>query len=179
MNGASLNPLAKQLRARMTDAERAVWRHLRASRFAHCKFRRQQPVGRFILDYVSFAAKVVIEVDGGQHNENLADRNRDAWSESQGFRVRRFWNNDVLANIDGVLARIAECVAPSPQPLSHQGRGAQRVRESSSADAAQIVPPDHPSPLVGEGPRERGKLGHGVPGPGAASDFLTPAKAHE
>ena len=66
------------------------------------KFRRQQPIGRFIVDFVSFEKKVIIEVDGGQHSEE-ADRDREQWLRSQGFNVLRFWNNEVLENTEGVL----------------------------------------------------------------------------
>lgn len=74
-----------------------------------CKFRRQQPLGKFIVDFICFEKNLVIEIDGGQHTENEAyDQARDEWLQSQGFTVLRFWNNDVLGNIDGVADAIME-----------------------------------------------------------------------
>lgn len=83
----------KALRRDMTDAERTLWKHLRAHRLKTYKFKRQQPVGPYIADFVCFAARVVIEVDGGQHLENPADITRDAWFANNNFHVLRFWNN--------------------------------------------------------------------------------------
>jgi very-short-patch-repair endonuclease len=94
---------ARVLRARMTDAERKLWFALRDRRFAGFKFRRQVPIDRFIADFVCFEARLVIEVDGGQHAGSLQDRWRDTWFAANGFRVVRFWNNEVLSNLDGVL----------------------------------------------------------------------------
>lgn len=115
---------ARALRSRMTDAERCLWRHLRASRLESTKFKRQQPLGPYIVDFVCFHAKVIVEVDGGQHAESSTDPVRDAWLAGQGFRVLRFWNNDVLNNTEAVLERIVRFLDPSPPPLSHEGRGA-------------------------------------------------------
>lgn len=87
---------AKALHKRMTDAEQFLWRQLRAHRLVEAKFKRQQPIGPYIVDFVCFEARLVIEVDGGQHQDCNTDRIRDAWLESQGFRVLRFWNHEVL-----------------------------------------------------------------------------------
>jgi len=106
---------AKRLRTDSTDAERLLWSRLRAHRLFGLKFKRQQPIGRYIVDLVCFDAKLVIELDGGQHADAVdTDATRDAWLNSQGFRVLRFWNNDVLSNLDGVLAAIAGHLPPSP-----------------------------------------------------------------
>src|SRR6516225_8322257 len=94
---------AKALRKTMTEAEQLLWRHLRAHRMSDQKFRRQQPVGPYIVDFVHFGARLVVEADGGQHNDSTGDARRDAWLRSQGFRVLRFWNNDILQNIEAVL----------------------------------------------------------------------------
>jgi very-short-patch-repair endonuclease len=94
---------ARALRARMTDAECKLWFALRDRRFAGFKFRRQVPIDRFIADFVCFEARLVIEVDGGQHAGSLRDRWRDRWFAANGFRVVRFWNNEVLSNLEGVL----------------------------------------------------------------------------
>lgn len=115
--------IAKILRRRMTDAERRLWTQLRAYRMAQGKFKRQQPIGPYIVDFVCFRAHLVIEVDGGQHQGSQADRTRDAWLAGQGFRVLRFWDNEVLTELPAVLEKIAEALSPSPPPLSHEGRG--------------------------------------------------------
>ena len=97
------NGRARALRARPTDAERKLWEALRNRQLEGHGFRRQAPIGRYIADFVCFGRKLVVEVDGGQHATDK-DRAaaRTAWFESQGFRVLRFWNNDVLGNTDGV-----------------------------------------------------------------------------
>jgi very-short-patch-repair endonuclease len=125
---------ARQLRKNATECERLLWRHLRAHRFQGYKFRRQQPLGPYIVDFICFETRCVIEADGGQHAEALNyDAHRDAWLREQGFTVLRFWNNEVLNNLEGILERIlVTCQAiagqppPSPQPFSRQGRGAER-----------------------------------------------------
>ncbi|MCK0538695.1 endonuclease domain-containing protein [Alcanivorax quisquiliarum] len=97
---------AKELRTNMTDAEHLLWRHLRACRLNQQKFRRQQPIGRYIVDFVNFKARLIIEADGGQHNESATDQKRDSWLQSQGFQILRFWNNDILQNTEAVLQTI-------------------------------------------------------------------------
>lgn len=100
---------ARGLRKTMTDVEHAIWKELRAHRFGDLKFKRQQPLGDYVVDFVCLGKRVVIELDGGQHAENIAyDTARDNWLVGQGFRVLRFWNNDVLNNREGVLVVIAE-----------------------------------------------------------------------
>ena len=116
-----LTPIARKLRKNMTDAELKLWYHLR-NRGVCVKFRRQCPIGSYIVDFVSFEARLVVEIDGGQHSESESDKARDRWIESQGFKVLRFWNNEVLGNIEGVLDVISNEISPSPNP-SHQGRG--------------------------------------------------------
>jgi very-short-patch-repair endonuclease len=103
----------KRLRTDMTDAERKLWRNLR-SRNLGAKFRRQAPLGPFIVDFVCFDTKTIVEVDGGQHADNSKDRARDMYFTNRGYRVLRFWNNDVLKNLEGVLTRIVEVTDPSP-----------------------------------------------------------------
>ena len=121
-----LTPLARHLRAGATKEELLVWRELRAKRFANHKFKRQQPLGRFIVDFVSFDARLIIEIDGGQHNGSPEDAKRDRWLRDQGFKVLRFWNSDVHSNIDGVLTTILACLSPSPHPSPVKGEGASR-----------------------------------------------------
>jgi very-short-patch-repair endonuclease len=99
----------------MTEAERRLWYFLRAHRFKGMKFKRQAVIGRYIVDFVSFQRRLVVEVDGGQHADNEADGRRARWLEGQGFRVLRFWNNEVLSNSGGVLDVImAASENPSP-----------------------------------------------------------------
>ncbi len=100
-------PRARHLRRTMTDAERLLWRHLRGRQLGGHKFRRQVPVGRYIADFLCQEARLIVELDGGQHAERADyDDKRTAVLESLGYRVIRFWNTDVLANTDGVLTTI-------------------------------------------------------------------------
>ena len=102
-----VNPHARALRANQTEVEARLWQRLRDRQLAGAKFRRQAPFGPYIADFACLAAKLIVELDGGQHADNEeADAARTAWLEGQGFRVLRFWNNDVLANTDGVLEEI-------------------------------------------------------------------------
>ena len=103
--------LARGLRKRQTDAERALWNKLRSKQIEGVKFRRQQPIGPYIVDFVSLERKLIIEIDGGQHNERKVreeDQEREEWLKEKGYQILRFWNNDVLTNIEGVLERIKE-----------------------------------------------------------------------
>jgi very-short-patch-repair endonuclease len=93
---------ARGLRINATDAEQKLWALLRQPPFANYKFRRQVPLGRYIADFASYPAKLIIEVDGSQHADSAHDRRRDGWFAARQFRVARFWNNDVLSNIEGV-----------------------------------------------------------------------------
>ena len=98
---------ARQMRHAPTEAESMLWRHLRAGRLAAFKFKRQKPIGGFIVDFVCFAQKLVIEVDGGQHVEmQPRGEARTAWLQAQGFQVLRFWNHDVLQRRNQVLEEI-------------------------------------------------------------------------
>ena len=98
---------AAKLRNRMTDAEKLLWYFLQRENLG-CKFRRQVPLGRYIVDFATLEKSLVIEVDGGQHADSAQDKLRDADLRSEGFTVLRFWNHDVLSNSDGVLWRIRE-----------------------------------------------------------------------
>lgn len=117
---------AKALRTNQTDAELKVWQALRAGRLMGYKFKRQVPVGDFIVDFVCFEQKLIVELDGGQHMGSERDVIRDARLNTMGFRVLRFWNNEVMQNIEGVLVVILQylqIVAPSPQPSPTRGEG--------------------------------------------------------
>jgi very-short-patch-repair endonuclease len=118
-----LTDLARELRDRSTDAERLFWSRVRSHRLHGFKFKRQQPVGRYIVDFVCFEAELVVELDGGQHSANVRDAARDAWLQAQGYRVLRFWNNDVLKNIDGVIQVVLSHLDhPLPIPLPSRER---------------------------------------------------------
>jgi very-short-patch-repair endonuclease len=111
----------KTLRQNMPDAERLLWKHLRAHRLLEQKFRRQHPIGPYIVDFVHLGARLIIECDGGQHNESATDSQRDAWLREQGFKILRFWNHDILNNTESVLTKILTTL----DPLSPRGRGAR------------------------------------------------------
>ena len=102
---------ARSLRSRMTDAEKLLWSKLRANQVVGMRFRRQEPIGPYIVDFVCREASLIVEVDGGQHAASETDVARDRFLRNGGFRVVRFWNNDVLANVAGVLQVIAASVA--------------------------------------------------------------------
>jgi len=119
---------ARRLRSDQTEAEQRLWYYLRAHRFMGLKFKRQKPVGRYIVDFICHEHWFIVEVDGGQHAEQTDyDRQRDGWLREQGYRVLRFWNHEVMQQIDGVLERIRlEIVSPSPPaPLPRAGEGSK------------------------------------------------------
>ncbi|MFZ5679073.1 MAG: endonuclease domain-containing protein [Bradyrhizobiaceae bacterium] len=107
---------AKTLRVNATDAEIALWRLLRARRLADMKFRRQAPIGEWIADFVSFDRHLVVEADGSQHADSARDAARDHDLEARGFRVLRFWNNEILQNPSGVAEVILAAASNSPSP---------------------------------------------------------------
>ncbi len=117
----NLKSLARALRKNMTEAERRLWRGLRRRNLGW-KFRRQVPLGPYVCDFVSLEARVIIEVDGGQHVDDSRDPVRESWLRQQGFKVMRFWNRDVLANPEGVLEAIAAELPPAlPSPAMGGG----------------------------------------------------------
>lgn len=115
----------------MTPAEQRLWRKLSHGQIQGWKFRRQAPIGSYFADFLCLEARLIVEVDGGQHLEARAghDRERDAWLETQGFKILRFWNNQVLNEMDAVLEKIAQQLTPPPGPLP-QGEG----ENNSAAD---------------------------------------------
>ncbi len=118
---------AKSLRSNQTDAEKKLWYHLRAHRFMGRKFKRQKPIGRYVVDFVCVEEKLIIELDGGQHADNVEyDRVRDSWLCREGYTVLRFWNNEMMNEMEGVLERIRlaliqETLSPSPSPVNGRG----------------------------------------------------------
>jgi len=99
----------------MTDAEKVMWRLLRSRQLAGFKFRRQQPIKRYVVDFVCCSHSLIVEIDGGQHADSASDEVGSQFLTDEGFRILRFWNNDVLKNREGVCARIlAELLTPRP-----------------------------------------------------------------
>ena len=122
-----LTHLARKLRNNLTEAEKYLWYELRLKNLG-VKFRRQTVIGQYIVDFVCYQKKLIIEVDGGQHAESGRDKKRDQWLSDQGFEILRFWNNDVLRNREGVLAIIIDYLnAPLPNP-PHEGEGINQRR---------------------------------------------------
>lgn len=129
---------AQHLRNNATNCERLLWLELRHSRLGGHKFSRQIPVGPFICDFVCRRAMLVVELDGGQHSANAReDAHRTRFLESSGYRVIRFWNNDVIGNVEGVLQTILSAVeaCPPPDPLP-VGEGESEGREIVSSASA-------------------------------------------
>ena len=128
---AELRDRARRLRREQTDAERTLWKALRSRRLGGLKFRRQHPVGSYFVDFCCLEFKLAVELDGGQHalQTDVDERRSDSLAR-KGYRVLRFWNHEVLTNLEGVLHRIAESTEPSPNPLP-KGRGRNRAPQSS------------------------------------------------
>jgi very-short-patch-repair endonuclease len=118
----SLLENAKALRHAQTDAEQKLWYHLRAHRFMGLKFKRQKPVGRYVVDFICIEKRLIIELDGGQHCEAAEyDRERDTFLLGEGYIVLRFWNNELLHEMESVLERIRLTLSPGPSPTSVRG----------------------------------------------------------
>ena len=170
---------AKRLRSEMTDAEAKLWADLRAHRLTDLHFRRQTPVGPYIVDFICHEARVIVELDGEQHALGAAparDRNRDDWFTAQGYLTLRFWNHEIFQELDAVtdtiFARCAERLSaahevnrfhrPPSLTLPHKGGGKaaeiapdqKLVRQNRAAPRNlkyQTPSSPAPSPLVGEG----------------------------
>jgi very-short-patch-repair endonuclease len=100
---------ARELRQRQTEAEKLLWARLRDRQLCGVKFRRQEPIGNYIVDFVSFETKLILEIDGNPHKEmetKINDNQRTLWLQGEGFRVLRFWNADILNDVKGVLEKI-------------------------------------------------------------------------
>jgi very-short-patch-repair endonuclease len=107
--------LSRNLRKRQTDAENLLWRHLRRKHVEGFRFRRQHPIGRYIVDFVCLEKRLILEIDGGQHAiEKVKDEERSKWLIAEGYSILRFWNNDVLTNLEGVLETIRLNVLSNP-----------------------------------------------------------------
>jgi very-short-patch-repair endonuclease len=116
---------ARDLRNSATDAERKLWQVISARKLAGVRFNRQVPVGPFICDFGARSIRLIVEVDGGQHNE-MVDLDRTLFLERQGYRVIRFWNNDILGNLDGVANEIERVIALMPSPNPSRQRGGRK-----------------------------------------------------
>jgi very-short-patch-repair endonuclease len=115
-----IHSYAKELRRELTTEERHLWYLLRSRRFSRYKFRRQHPIGNYIVDFACCEAHLVVELDGGQHDERAQyDRQRTAWLNAKGWEVIRFWNNELWSNEEAVLGQLLEVLQtllPSPRP---------------------------------------------------------------
>ena len=118
--GSSIKKKARSLRGNMPDAEQVLWKELRKYRLGR-RFRRQFPIPPYIADFACLEARLVVEADGGQHNRPGDHDRRDADLRAQGWRVLRFWNNEIFANRPGVLQTIAEALGPWPSVYPHPG----------------------------------------------------------
>jgi len=137
MRGAKVTKTtaARRLRKDSTFAERKLWKYLRARGLGHFKFVRQEPIGPYVVDFVCREKRLVIEVDGGQHATDKRDVIRDRWLADHRYRVLRFWNNEVLGNIEGVwdviFAAASAAAPPHPNPLPARG---EREEPSRTAE---------------------------------------------
>ncbi|WP_213980691.1 DUF559 domain-containing protein [Sphingomonas sp. dw_22] len=124
------NPNARRLRREATDVERKLWAALRNRQLDGYKFRFQASIGPYVVDFLCAEKRLVVELDGSQHNEGV-DRRRTDFLESEGYHIQRFWNSDAIENLDGVLEAISAKLAylpafhdsPSPNPLPQAGEG--------------------------------------------------------
>jgi very-short-patch-repair endonuclease len=138
---------AKRLRRNQTDAERALWFRLRDRRLAGWKFKRQVPIDRYIVDFLCADGKLIVEIDGGQHDQNSErDRDRTAALEAMGYLVLRFWNNDVIHNTEGVLETILNTVNQSRSEPPHPNPLPSGERERTESVAAFVATRRRPGP---------------------------------
>ncbi len=158
----SIVATARKLRRSSTDVERKLWHRIRDKQVEGFRFRRQRPIEKYIVDFICLEARLIVELDGGQHAENVAhDQKRSAFLHERGYRVLRFWNSEVIENIEGVLERLREVLLLTrinpTLTLPLAGEGTYRA----SAGVVAIAP----------SPAKRGKAGMGVRPPGeGASD---------
>jgi very-short-patch-repair endonuclease len=137
------NPMteaARKLRRGQTEEEKRLWFKLRENQAGGFKFRRQEPIGKYIVDFVNLEHKVVIENDGGiqQSPETRKnDRQRTRWIKSEGFKVIRFWNSSIMKDLDGVANKVTEKLGQRIHPhLTHRGRGMTNLFEINSVSAS-------------------------------------------
>jgi very-short-patch-repair endonuclease len=160
---------SRDLRRNATDVERRLWWYLRGRRFESFKFRRERPIGPYIVDFVCLERRLIVELDGGQHAEDRKsyDERRDAYLRRAGYRVLRIWNNEVNENLDGVMQEIDTALRddphPPPSPASGRRDAAQRLVETMRAAGKhrrmmqariKAVSASEPSPACGRGQGE-------------------------
>ena len=134
----------RNLRKNPTEAEKALWRHLRLRQIEGYKFRRQVPIGDYIADFVCLEKRLIIEVDGGQHSQKSSqDSKRDKWLNAQAFEVLRFWNNQVMGEIEAVKEAIRRALIDTPH-LDPPPQGGRRPVEMAKEIRS------NPSPLAGK-----------------------------
>jgi very-short-patch-repair endonuclease len=123
LNNKNLLNFAKNNRRSLTPAETKLWNILRDSKLEGCKFRRQETISNYIVDFICYEKSLIIEIDGGQHNKKtneLFDKERTGYLNNQGFKVLRFWNNEILENIEGVYNIIVNTIKETkPSPANH------------------------------------------------------------
>lgn len=151
---------AKQLRRNSTNAEILFWQKVRNRQVNGFKFKWQCPVDQYVVDFICPEAMLVVGIDGGEHNDNLRDKARDEYLAAKGIKTIRFWNNEVLGNIDGVLQKLGEELISlsSARLLPRGGRGqGVRGRSGTSGDGSCVTAPSsQPSPAVSAGEKEQG-----------------------
>jgi very-short-patch-repair endonuclease len=158
--GAFRRRTAKRLRETTTAAEDLLWRRLRRFPISGTHFRRQVPIGPYVADFACMAARLIIEVDGSQHGSDdklKRDEARTRWLEAEGYRVLRFWNNDLTRNMDGVLEAIYAAIYGSssaePAPLKHQRHKGVLSRQAAATPPRRAMRADPPP--AGEGEEEQ------------------------
>lgn len=123
---SKLTQIARSLRSNQTDAEKLLWSKLRNRQLMNLKFRRQVTIENYVADFICFERGLIIELDGGQHNESAKDRDRSDVLESKGFIVKRYWNNDVMSNLEGVYRDLLDTLNTLTPTLSREGEGAKK-----------------------------------------------------
>ena len=158
---------ARKLRRNSTDVERQLWHRIRDKQIDEFRFRRRRPIGKYIVDFVCLDAMLIVELDGGQHAGDAAyDQRRTAFLESLGYAVLRFWNNEVIENMDGVLQRLHETLLrsrtnPTLAPLQGALAAASASRSARTTHASRNP---RSTPLAGEGTdRANGEVAAGTP----------------
>ncbi len=147
-DGGMFTSRARQLRSSQTPAEQALWQQLRLRQIAGHKFRRQQPLGPYIVDFVCLEARLIVELDGGHHAARAEyDAERTAWLTAQDFRVLRFWNHEALTAPEAVIKVIQEALELSPH-LNPPPQGGRKLKKDAEKTRIKAFTP---SPLAGEG----------------------------
>jgi very-short-patch-repair endonuclease len=153
---------ARELRRNPTDTERKLWHHIRDKQIENFRFRRQRPIGKYIVDFICLEANLVIKLDGGQHAEQLQyDAERTKYLTAQGLHVLRYWNNDVMQNIEGVLENIRTALmqqTPSKPLTNGNPCGTPREGKELIAPVEEVPESIRSTPS----PATRGKVGMGA-----------------